>query len=63
MGQMEYNETRIFTGSDLIDYEDGYVKFQGRIFTVNLFDINTSEDISKLIIEPVLKIYRELYGL
>jgi len=60
MGQMEYNETRIFTGSDLIDYEDGYVKFQGRIFTVNLYDINSSEDISTKIIVPVLKIYREL---
>ena len=60
IGHIEYVESRIFTGSDLIDYEDGYVKFQGRIFTLNLYDVNSSEEISKLLIEPVLRMYRAM---
>lgn len=59
IGHIEYNDTKIFLGKEQISYEDGYVKFNGKVFTKHLYDINSSEDIIKSILEPVLKLYRE----
>jgi hypothetical protein len=57
---LEYNETKIFTGGEVIDYEDSYTKFKGKFFRVNLYDVKSSEDIVSLVLAPVLKLYREL---
>jgi len=57
---VEYNQNKIFTGDDFIDYEDGYFKFRGKFFRVNLFEINSSEEIVKLVLEPVLEIFRNV---
>ena len=59
IGHIEYNDTKVFGETDIIDYEDSQIKFKGRIIRTNLFDINTSEDISKMILEPTLKMFRE----
>lgn len=57
---IEYNQNKIFTGDDLIDYEDGYFKFRGQFFRVNLFEINSSDEIVKLVLEPALEIFRNV---
>lgn len=57
---IEYNYSKVFTGDDLIDYKDSYCEFKGKSFKVNLFDVNSSEEIRKLVTEPILKIYRAL---
>lgn len=56
---IEYNYAKVFKDSEEIDYADSYCSFKGKSFKVNLFDINSSEEIRILITEPVLKIYRE----
>ena len=60
MGHMEYNETKVFRDGERLDYEDGYTKFMGRFVRVNLYDINSSEDIVNHLLVPVLKLYREV---
>ena len=40
------------------NYEDKYMKFNGRILIKDLFDINSTQDIQKKLLEPVLKQYR-----
>ena len=57
---IEYTHSKVFAKDDLIDYQDSYCKFKGKSFKVNLFDVNTSEEIRKLVTEPILKIYRSL---
>jgi len=56
---IEYNYKKIFT-DDTIEYEDANFKFKGKFFRVNLFDINSGEDIRRLIMEPALRIFRNI---
>ncbi|MGB6679875.1 MAG: hypothetical protein WBF08_00945 [Candidatus Bathyarchaeia archaeon] len=42
------------------EFEDKSLKFKGRFITKDLFDINNTEDIKKMLIEPVLKQFRSL---
>ncbi len=58
MAHMEYNETKVFSNGDVIDYEDTYIKFKGKLFHIDLYDIKTSKDIAEKIIAPTLKLYR-----
>ena len=57
---IEYNQNKIFSQDNTIDYEDAYFKFKGNFFRVNLYDVNSSEEIRQLIIKPVLHIFRLL---
>lgn len=57
---IEYNQKKIFTGDDFVDYEDGYLKFKGKFIKINLYDINSSEEIVNLVLEPALKIFRNI---
>lgn len=57
---IEYNQRKIFTGNEAIDYEDAYFRFNGSFKKINLYDINSSEEIVKYILEPALKIYRSV---
>ena len=56
---IEYNYKKIFT-DDTIEYEDANFKFKGKFFRVNLFDINSGEEIRRLILEPALRIFRNI---
>lgn len=60
MAHIEYNETRVFVDKETLDYDDTRTRFKGKLFKVNLYDINSSEDIVKRLLKPVLKIYREI---
>ena len=57
---IEYRYAAVFTGDNSFDYEDSYIKFKGKFIRVNLFDVNSSEEIIKLVITPVLKLFREI---
>ncbi|MBN1618389.1 hypothetical protein JW887_03540 [Candidatus Dojkabacteria bacterium] len=57
---IEYNNTKIFTGDNSINYEDAYTGFKGNFFQTNLYEVNTSEDIINKIITPVLEIFRAI---
>ena len=37
-----------------------YMTLKGQLRTANLFDINNSEDIRTVIVDPALKIYRSI---
>jgi hypothetical protein len=56
---LEYAYAKVFTGKSSIDYEDNSCKFKGKFIRVNLFDVNSSEEIIKLVTTPVLKLFRE----
>jgi hypothetical protein len=60
MAHFEYKDEKIFQSSDAIDYEDAYMTLKGQLRTTNLFDINNSEDIRTVIVDPALKIYRSI---
>lgn len=59
MGHIEYNANKVFTGEQNIHFEDVDVSFNGLLFSVNLYDINSSQAISEKLLSPALKIYRE----
>lgn len=59
MAAIEYNDNKIFADFGNIDYEDTNISFKGKLIRTDLFDINTSEDIVKKLIEPGLKLFRE----
>lgn len=59
MAYIEYNETKAFAEKGTIDYDDTRTRFKGKLFQVNLYKINSSDDIVKLLLAPVLKLYRE----
>jgi hypothetical protein len=58
MGHIEYHGDKIFKNIKDIDFEDGYIKFQGKFDEINLFKINDSESILRKIIKPSLELYR-----
>ena len=41
-------------------YEDKYMKLKGKFVFKDLFDINSTQDIQKKLLEPVLKQYRSI---
>lgn len=61
MATMEYYESKfVRTGTEILNYEDSNVVFKGKVFKVNLYDINSSDNIVDQIITPVLDIYRKI---
>jgi hypothetical protein len=58
MTHIEYREGKVFSGSDDINYDDTYITFKGKLIPVNLYDINTSQDITEKLVQPVLAMYR-----
>ena len=59
MAHIEYNESKVFADTEFINYADARTSFKGNIFKVNLYDINSSEEIVKLLLTPTLRLYRE----
>ena len=58
MTHIEYRESQVFKNPLSIEYEDGYLSFQGKLTKHNLFDMNSSEDIYEKNIVPALKAFR-----
>ncbi len=58
MSHMEYRESQVFKNPLSIDYADGYLSFHGKLFAHNLFDLNSSEEIYKKVVAPMLALFR-----
>lgn len=58
MSHIEYREAQVFKDPLSIDYSDGYLSFQGKLFAQDLFDLNSSEDVYKKIIVPAVAMFR-----
>ena len=56
----EYNEAKIFAKPESISFEDANVRFKGKLFSLPLYDINSSEEIYEKIIKPALNLYNEV---
>ncbi len=52
MGHIEYHGDKIFKNIDEINFEDAYIKFQGKFENKSLYDINDRETIINKIIKP-----------
>ena len=60
MWEFSYNHKKIFSTLANVDYEDGSCSFSGTFKQEKLFLIDSSEDVVKKLIEPMLKLYREV---
>ncbi len=58
MAHIEYRESQVFKDPACIDYEDGYLKFKGKLNNTPLYDINSSQELVEKIINPALALYR-----
>lgn len=56
----ESYEKTYFAGFPNVDYEDTYVNFKGDFVSNHLYDINTSEEIKKKVIDPALVLFRKV---
>ncbi len=59
MASIEYHDAQVFRSLDQIDYEDANVAFKGKLIQVNLFDLNTSQELATQVVAPVLAVFRE----
>ncbi len=59
MGHIEYNEQKILTEPEAINYEDTSVKIEGKLLKNNLYDIDDSETLHNKVISPTLEIFRK----
>ncbi len=53
-----YRDNKIFAGDNSINYKDSLIEFKGEFIRVNLFDVNSSDEIIKLVTDPVLIMFR-----
>lgn len=60
LSRFAYNGKKIFSNGPNIEYEDGYCSFKGKFHTENLFSINSSEELKKKIVDPMLELYRKV---
>lgn len=58
MGSFEYNENKVFQQLKG-HHSDSYVEFDYKYRKLPLFELNSSEDVLKRIIEPLLGIYKK----
>jgi hypothetical protein len=60
MGHFEYSDNKIFAKFPMVDYKNAYFKVKGKFKKVNLLDINSSDELIKKVINPVVKLYEEI---
>jgi hypothetical protein len=58
IGHIGYYEDRVYGNLPKVDYKDSYIEFTGHLFSVNLFDVNSSEDIKTELLAPALELFR-----
>jgi len=59
MGMLESNDYKVFENIDKINYQNVYIKIQGKLVKKSLFEITDSDTIVKKIIKPSLELYRK----
>jgi hypothetical protein len=60
MSEFIYSRDRVFASVPELSYEDSYLSMKGNLFNLPLFSVQTSEDISQKIVEPMLAQYRKI---
>jgi len=60
MFEFNYSRDKIFASAPDLNYEDSYLSMKGDLFNLPLFSVQTSEDISQKIIDPMLAKYRKI---
>ena len=60
MWEFSYNSVKIFASLPRISYEDSYAAFEGRFVEKPLFSVSDSEALVAEVIDPMLKIYRQV---
>jgi hypothetical protein len=60
MFEFNYSRDKIFASAPELHYEDSYLSMKGNLFNLPLFSVQTSEDITQKIVEPMLAQYRKL---
>jgi hypothetical protein len=60
MTHFEYNESKVFSNPSDINFEDGRIRLKGKLFETPLYDIDSSETLSQMIIQRVLKLYSDV---
>jgi len=58
MGHFEYNDNKIFSNLSDVKYEDSVVKLEGCFSSINLLEIESSEELQIKVVEPALQKYR-----
>lgn len=53
-----YNRDKIVIAGDDLTYNDSYLSFQGKVMTLPLFTVQSSEDVEQKIVQPMLTAYR-----
>lgn len=59
MGSFEYVENKLFAKFPNIDFKNAYFRVKGKFKKVDLLDIDSSDELIKKVINPVIKMYEE----
>ncbi len=60
MSEFSYYHDKIFSTLLKVDYKDSYISMNGTFFELPLFNVNKSDDVVKKVVEPMLKIHRDI---
>jgi hypothetical protein len=52
------NREKVFASAPNLGYEDSYMSMRGKLFSVRLFSMQSSEDVSQKIVDPMLQAFR-----
>lgn len=58
LGHIEYNDMKIFSTLPIFNYQDSTIKMKGELYSINLLDIKSSDELHEKVIEPVLELYK-----
>jgi len=58
VSHIEYNESKFFKNLEKFEYDDVYIKLKGILREIDLFDLNSSEEVHTKIVEPSLEMFR-----
>lgn len=56
--EFAYSREKIFSSIPNVSYEDSYVSFTGKFKTIPLFSINDSEAVERMLVDPMVKLFR-----
>jgi hypothetical protein len=59
MAHIEYRSGQVFRNIDDIQYSDTSIQFRGCLFEVPLFDLQSSDDLQKKVVQPALALFRD----
>lgn len=58
MFEFVYNREKLFATAPHVNYEDSYMSLKGKLFSLPLFSMKSSDDVIQKIVVPMLKGFR-----